>query len=233
MSPMRVEEIMTRDVITVTPTTSIHQAARLMVDHGISGIPVVDDRGAVVGLLSEGDLILRQKPRERMPWWRAFFRDGERLAREYQKAVGTTVAEVMTQAVVSISPTLPIESAAAVLEQHRVRRLPVVAEGRLVGIVSRADLVKVLAKGPAPKDTQPSDARLASEMHARLAREPWVTNRAIVVQAREGVLLLWGLVLTETEKAAIETMARALPGAKGVESHLMVKAEMPYLYGAV
>ena len=142
---MTVEEVMTRDVITVSPTTPIHKAARLMVEHGVSGLPVVDDDGRLVGIISEGDLILRQTRREERPWWRWFFENGEQLAREYQKAVGTTVGEVMTRSVVTISPVWGIEMAAAIMQNRRIRRLPVVHDGQLVGIVSRADLIKALA----------------------------------------------------------------------------------------
>ena len=230
---MKIDEVMTRDVITTSPGTPIHEAARLMVTHTVSGLAVVDDAGTLVGVISEGDLILRQRQRERQPWWRTFFQDGERLAREYQKAAGTTVGEVMTPAVISVSPDLPIESAAVILDRHHIRRLPVVADGQLVGIVSRGDLVKALSTAPAPAVASPSDTALCAEMKTRLAREPWVSNRAIVVQAKDGVLALWGLVSTEAEKSAIETMARAVPGAKGVESHLVVQAEIPYWYGAV
>ena len=229
----KVEEIMTRDIIAVAPGATIHRAAELLADHGISGLPVVDDQGALVGILSEGDLILRQRPRPRPSFWRAFFQDGERLAREYQKAAGTTVAEVMTTTLIVIRPDAPIEAAAALLDGHKIRRLPVMEEGRLVGIVSRGDLVKALSTAPAPAVASPSDTALCAEMKTRLAREPWVSNRAIVVQAKDGVLALWGLVSTEAEKSAIETMARAVPGAKGLESHLVVQAEIPYWYGAV
>jgi CBS domain-containing protein len=227
---MRVEEIMTKDVITVSPKTPIHEAAELMIDHGVSGLPVVDDAGSVVGIVSEGDLILREKPRERAPWWRLFFGDSERLAREYQKAHGMTVGEVMTRSLITVSPDLPIESAALILDQHGIRRVPVVADGQLVGIVSRGDLIKTLAKAPARAGGQPSDERLVREMRARLAEEPWVSNRGIVVQAGDGVLSLWGLVLTETEKSAVETMARTIEGSKGIDSHLVVKSEFPYRY---
>lgn len=230
---MKVEQVMTRKVVTTTSATPIHEAARLMVEHAVSGLPVVDQAGRVVGILSEGDLIMRQRRRERLPWWRLFFQDGERLARNYQKAVGTTVGEVMTSAVISVSPDLPVESAAAILEQHHVRRLPVVADGCLVGVVSRGDLIKALAATLVPAGSTAPDTALVSEMRARLASEPWVTNRGIVVQAREGVLAVWGMVATEAEKSAIETMARALPGARGLENHLVVQAEIPYWYGAV
>ena len=229
---MKVEEIMTKDVIAVAPKTPIHEAARLMVDHGVSGLPVVDDDGNVVGIVSEGDLILREKPRERMPWWKAFFGDAERLAVQYQKAHGTTVGEVMTRSLITVSPGFPIESVALILDQRRIRRVPVIADGQLVGIVSRGDLIKALAKAPAPAAAQPSDNRLVQEMSARLAEEPWISNHGIVVQAKDGVLSLWGLVLTEAEKSAVETMARSIEGAKGIESHLMVQSEFPYRYAA-
>jgi CBS domain-containing protein len=228
---MKVGEIMTQDVITVAPQTPIREAASLMVDHGISGLPVVDERGTLVGVLSEGDLILRQRARQRVPWWRAFFQDGERLARDYQKAAGTTVVEVMTKAVISVSPDLPIEAAALILDQRRIRRVPVVAGGRVVGIVSRGDLVKVLARAPSPVGGPPSDSQLVSEMRERLAKEPWVSHQGIVVDAENGEIVIWGLVASEAEKSAVETMARALPGVKGVRSRLLVESEIPYSYG--
>ena len=227
---MRVEEIMTKDVITVAPKTSIHEAARLMADHGVSGLPVVEEDGSVVGIVSEGDLIIRQKARERMPWWRLFFHDSERLAREYQKAHGMTAGEVMTRSLITVSPDLPIESVALILDQHRIRRVPVVADGQLVGIMSRGDLVKALAAAPARPSVQPSDERLVREMRARLAQEPWVCNLGIVLEAKDGVLSLWGVVLTDAEKSAVETMARTIEGSKGIDSHLVVKSEFPYRY---
>jgi CBS-domain-containing membrane protein len=228
---MKVYEVMTREVITVRPETTIRDAAELMTTYGISGLPVVDDRGVVVGVLSEGDLILRQRPRERAPWWRTFFADGERLAREYQQAAGTTAGEVMTRAVLCVSPEVSIDTAASILDSRRIRRLPVVAHGRLVGIVSRGDLIKALANGGGP-DTSvtPSDAQLVRELKDRMKREPWVTNQGIVVQATDRILSLWGIVASEAEKSALETMARAIRGARGIDSHLVVRAQNPYLY---
>ena len=148
---MTVEEVMTREVISVTPETSIHQAARMMVSHGVSGLPVVD-HGRLVGIISDGDLILRQTRRPPRPWWNRFFQDAGRLADNYRKAVGTTVGEVMTRSVVSISPVFGIETAAAILINRNIRRLPVVRDGQLVGIVSRGDLVRALAGGAASSD---------------------------------------------------------------------------------
>ena len=227
---MKVREIMTKDVIAVSPKTTIREAARLMVDHGISGLPVVNDDGNTVGILTEGDLILRQKPERKVPWWDLSLGAGEELAREYQKLHGMSVGEVMTRAVVWIGPDLPIESAAELLDRHRIRRLPVIEHGRLVGIVSRADLIKALAAAPPREDAAPSDVRLAGEMRTRLARERWVSG-GIAISAREGILSLWGLVETAAEKAALETMARSIDGCRGVESHMVVRSEIPQSYG--
>ena len=147
MPATTIEDVMTRGVITASPATPISEAARLMVQHGVSGLPVVDDGGRLVGIISDGDLILRQKRREERPWWRRVFDSGEQLAREYRKTMGTTVDQVMTRSVISISPAWGIETAATILQNKQIRCLPVVQDGQLVGIVSRADLIKALATG--------------------------------------------------------------------------------------
>jgi CBS domain-containing protein len=158
-----VEDVMTRDVVTVSPATPIHEAASLMVKHRVSGLPVIDAEGHLVGIISDGDLIVRQRRQKETPWWHLFFTKGEQIAREYQRAVGTTVGEVMTQPVVTISPVWGIEVAAAILDHRNFRRLPVVLDGRLVGIVSRADVIKAVARAtyppaasPAPRDDSPA-----------------------------------------------------------------------------
>jgi len=227
---MKIQDIMTRDLVTVSPQTPIHKAARLMADHGISGLPVISDEGRLVGVISEGDLILRQTKPEKRPWWRAFFDDAECLAREYQKAIGTTVGEVMTRSVISISPSFDIEVAATILNTRGIRRLPVVHNGQVVGIISRGDLVKALAM-TVPERLSVSDRHLVSEMKARMEREPWVSAFGPAVNANDGVIELFGLVRTESEKSALETMARAIKGCRGVENQLVVGAELPYHYG--
>jgi CBS domain-containing protein len=149
-----IEDVMTRRVITVRPETLVQEAAQLMLVHRVSGLPVIDAGGRVVGIISDGDLILRQKRPSLRPWWRSFFANGERLAREYRKRVGLTVGEVMTRPALVISPVFGIETAAAILDNRQIRRLPVVQDGHLVGIVSRGDLIRALAatvQPPAPE----------------------------------------------------------------------------------
>jgi len=149
---------MTRDVITASPATPIHEAARLMVEHGVSGLPVIDADGCLVGIISDGDLILRQRRRKETPWWHLFFINGEQIAREYQRAVGTTIGEVMTRPVVTISPVWGIEVAASILDSRNLRRLPVVLDGRLVGIVSRAYVIEALAASSVRATSSPPAA---------------------------------------------------------------------------
>src|SRR5262245_4921604 len=136
---------MTRRVITVRPETTVQEAARLMFRNRVSGLPVVDASGRVVGVISDGDLIRRQRRPKVKPWWRLFFENGERLLREYRKIAGLTVGDVMTSPALVTSPVFGIETAAAILDNREIRRLPVVRDGQLVGIVSRGDLVKALA----------------------------------------------------------------------------------------
>jgi CBS-domain-containing membrane protein len=201
-----------------------------MADHGISGLPVIDDAGRLVGVISDGDLILRQRSCRKAPWWHWFLEDGEQLAREYQKSTGTTVGEVMTRSVLSVHPAYGIETAASILDTRGIRRLPVVRDGELVGIISRGDLVRALAAILPTRHTRP-DIELVEEMKARMAQEPWASTIGFAVHAKDGVIVLWGLVRTAAEKAALETMARSIKGCQGVENELVVAGTLPSAYG--
>ncbi len=227
---MKIDEVMTRTVATIAPTATIEQAARLMVERGVSGLPVVDAAGAVLGIVSEGDLIVRQRPAERLSWWRLFFDDGEALARDYRKRIGTMVSDVMTSPVIAVAPDTDISVAAELLHARNIRRLPVTAGGTLVGIVSRGDLVKLLAT-PRPSAAARSGTALADELRRRVREQPWMTDRGLVVSAVDGIVELWGIVDSAEERAAIEITARSIDGCLGVKSHLMVKSPFASNYG--
>lgn len=228
---MRVDEVMTRTVVTVSPAATIEQAAKLMVERRVSGLPVVDEAGALLGIISEGDLILRQQPEERITWWRLFFDDGEALAREYRKRIATIVSDVMTHAVITVEPAADVSEAAQLLHTRNIRRLPVVSDGKLVGIVSRGDLVKLLA-APGPAAPARTGVPLADELRRRLNEQPWMTDRGLVVSAdADGVVELWGVVDSEAERAAILATARAIEGCRRVKSNLVVTAAFAHHYG--
>ena len=143
---MNVADVMTRKVISVTPETTIAEAAQLLLEHRISGLPVVDPGGAVVGIVTEGDLLRRVETgtQRRHSHWLEFLIAPGRLAREYTDANARNVGEVMSAEVVSVTPRDALPEVIRLMEHHHVKRLPVIEAGRLVGIVSRANLVRAL-----------------------------------------------------------------------------------------
>jgi CBS domain-containing protein len=221
----RVMDVMTRAVVTVGPHEPVHEAARRLLEHAVSGLPVVDN-GALVGIVTAGDLAARLAPRRRLRWWQLLV-DKEREAAAYRKTAGRAVADVMTAPAVSIAPAAAIEEAARLLATHRIGRLPVVtAAGVLAGIVSRRDLLPLLL------DTKPAtcgrgDGELLVDLGARLAHEPWISTRGLRIEVHGKVVSLYGLVDEEAERRTIELMARTLDGVRGVDSHLIVRSRLP------
>ena len=144
---MNAADVMTTKVITVTPESSIEDAAKLMLQYRISGLPVVDQKGVLVGMVTEGDFLRRGETgtQRRRPRWLEFILGPGRLSSEYVQAHGRKIADVMTSDPISITEDVSLEDVVDALERHRVKRLPVMRDGKLVGIVSRANLVQALA----------------------------------------------------------------------------------------
>jgi CBS domain-containing protein len=209
---------MTRDVATVAASTPVVQAVRLLA-HGLEGLPVVDGRGAVVGLVTSRDLMTRLAPRSGAGW-RNFLEDGDRLAREYRRRVGITVGDVMTTPVASIGGDCPIDVAAGLLSQAGCDVLAVVDAGRVNGLITRREVLACMA-AEVPVVTIRGDAELVDEMRARMAREVWSQGFRVSVHAQGGVVTLWGLVEGPEQRAALEAMARSLPGCRDVDNHLV------------
>lgn len=178
---MRVEDFMTRRVVTVAPDAPILAAAKLMLENHISGLPVVDASAAVVGVISERDLLRDDgKGVDGSPWLQMMV-EPEALPGEPGKLSARKVSEVMTRKPVSVAPSASIAHACRVMEQHRIKRLPVIENARLVGVITRADLVRAVAQSseksaPAPVPDVSVDSRLAE-----LERQVW-RNRARVTR---------------------------------------------------
>jgi CBS domain-containing protein len=224
-----VAHVMTLEVVTARPGEPVHEAARRMAKHGVGALPVVE--GAhVVGILTASDLTMRLVPHRRLSWWQLFV-DTEKLARTYRKAMGPEVRDVMSAPAVTVAPTASIEEAAALLATHGIGRLPVVTGGGLlVGIVSRTDLLPMV--GDALPAAQPrTDAEIVADMRARLAGEAWISTGGLWVDARSGVLELWGLVDSEAECRTIGVMARTVPGVRGIENHVIARSRLPVYAG--
>jgi CBS domain-containing protein len=147
---MKVAQAMTRQPVTADPSMSVRDAAMLLVKHGISAVPVVDGSGALLGIVSEGDLVRRGDVvrDERQSWWLQMLAEGEHLAPgflDYVRSGGRQVRDLMTRHVITVEEDTPLPEVARLLEEHRIKRVPVLRQGKVVGIVSRADLVRALA----------------------------------------------------------------------------------------
>jgi len=213
---------MTREVVTVTPETSVREIAQILHAKRISGVPVVGADGSVVGIVSEGDLIghARAIGEQRGSWWLTFFSDASALAGEYAKTHGRTARDVMTREVISVAPTASLADIAKTLERNRIKRVPVIDNGKLVGIVTRASLLQALATANVSQPASVDDRIIREGLLAELDAQPWahLLSKNIVVQG--GVVHLWGLVATEAERHALRLAAENTPGVKAVEDHL-------------
>ena len=215
-----VADVMTAHVTVVSPETTLHAAARLVLAQGLPALPVVDSGGCVVGVLGELDLANRLAPRRARPWWH-FFVDAEQRAREYRKVTGLTVEEIMRHPVM-VSPGAPLADAIRLLEDPEVDLLPVVLGGRLVGALGRRHLVEKLSTVPKAVSPRP-DVELVAEMQDRMAQEPWISKPYPTVEACDGTVALWGIVSGDAEKAALATMAGSIPGCKAVANRLIAR----------
>jgi CBS domain-containing protein len=221
---MKAVEIMTRNPVTVGPEASIMKAVGLMLQRRISGLPVVDRGGALVGIVTEGDLLRRTETgtQRHRPRWLEFLIGPGHLADEYVQACGRKIHEVMTQNVVTIAEDTPMDEIVHIIESRRIRRLPVLREGRLVGIVSRANLVRALAS--LARETRPSpvdDAAIQRHLLAELEKQPWAPVALINVIVRNGAVHLWGALTDERERRGIRVAAENTPGVKCVVDHLV------------
>jgi CBS domain-containing protein len=224
---MKTADIMTKPVITVTPETKIAEVARLMLQHGISGLPVVDDRGQVVGIVTEGDLLRRSElgtGRQRPRWVQLLIGPG-RLARDYVEAHARTVREVMSEDIASVSSADTLPDVVRLMEKRNIKRLPVIDDGRLVGIVSRANLVRALVhdltRTAIADAAAHSDTEIRDRILAEIAKEPWGPRFSVDVAVENGIAELDGSITDERERAALRVVAENVPGVKAVRDRLV------------
>jgi len=221
---MKASDLMTSLVVTVRADATIEYAAQLMLQYRISGLPVTDSDGAVLGIITESDLLRRAETgtENRHARWASLLIAPGRLAQEYVRAHGCKVAEVMTERVFIVTPETPLADLVALMETKHVKRVPVVDQGRLVGIVSRADvmatLVGLLSEKPAGAAT---DAEIREKVLAEIDRQPWGPRDGIDVVVTNGVVVLKGMIPDERERAALCVAAENVPGVKAVHDRLV------------
>lgn len=222
---MQAKDVMTTRAATIGAGARIQEAARRMFERGVSALPVVDVKGRVVGIISEGDLVRRAEigtDQARSWWLRLFALQGETAAADFAKTHGNRVGDVMTTQVISVAEATPLEKVAQLLEKHRIKRVPVMRAGRLVGIVSRADLVRRISIArPARAATPRSDRGLRSAMLKSIAASG-LDASYLNVQVAGGVLHLWGGVKSDAEKRALRVAAEGVAGLKRIDDHTFV-----------
>lgn len=222
---MQAKDIMTADVQTVSPTTPVSAIARLLLDRRISAVPVVDADDRVLGIVSEGDLMRRTEAgtARRRSWWLELFSDDSALAREFVRSHGLHAADVMTPHVVSVTENTDIAQIAELLDSRSIKRVPVVRDGKLVGIVSRADMLRALVASKAPvRKAASGDAELRDEIMARLRSQPWGETLMLNVVVENGVVELWGAARSDDQRQAIRVLAERVPGVRSVRDELQV-----------
>jgi CBS domain-containing protein len=224
---MNAVDVMTRKLITAMPSMTLNEAVRLMLSHRISGLPVIDDHGAAVGMITEGDLLRRAETgTERQPsWWRAVLLGSERLAEQYVHTHARRVEEVMTRQVISVTPTTPLADVVAIMETRGVKRLLVLEGTRPVGIISRADLIRaleqLLAAGASSPATADTDAAVRRQILQQVERQRWAPGALIDVRVADGTAELRGYILSEGQRQALRVLAENTNGVKRVVDKLV------------
>jgi CBS domain-containing protein len=224
---MLARDIMTRDVITVQPGTPVEEIARLLLAHRISGVPVVDPDGRVVGLVTEADLIVRERPEGARSRWLRWFGDPDAMAAAYVKSHGVRAEEIMSRPAICVGDDAPIEAIAALLEDRQINRVPVLREGRLVGIVSREDLVKALVARPALRLAPSDDQELKRRVLAQLKGEAWVRITGLWLTVEKGEVEIWGLVDSDPVRDAVSVAIENVPGVRKVVNRLTSRSGLP------
>jgi CBS domain-containing protein len=226
---MQARDIMTRDVVTFAPATTVAEAATTLATQHISGAPVVDRDGSVLGMVTEGDLWRRPEigTARRHSWWEPLFADTGVLAREYIKSHGHKVEDVMTRDVVTVPEDAPLGEVVALLERKRIKRVPVVAAGKLVGLISRGDIVRLVAEAAAQPPSAPpprNDDEVRRIIAERMRAEPWIAGAPLNVMVRDGRVEITGWVQNDAQRHALDILIEDVPGVRELRNHATVMA---------
>jgi len=221
---MKASDVMSRNIVSIGRDAAIAEAIRLMLDNQISGLPVIDTAGRLVGILTEGDLLHRSETgtERHRPRWLEILMGPGRLAGEYVRTHGRNVEEIMTRDLVSVTPETPLDEIVALMERRRIKRVPVLDGDVPVGIVSRADLLRALARS---LEVQPvavaGDDEIRERIFAELAKVSWVPRDGLAITVVDGVVALDGVILDEKERDALRVAAENIPGVRAVEDRLV------------
>lgn len=220
---MHAFDIMTSPVVTAGPNATVLEIVKLMLENRISALPILNREGMLIGLVSEGDLIRRSEigARDYKSWWLSAIGGSITLAEEFVKSHGVKASEIMTEDVVTIGPDTRLWEIASTLEKKKIKRVPVMQDGKLVGIVSRANLLQALAAQQESRPVQPSasDRAIREALMLSLENEPWSDTSHLNVVVIDGVVHYWGLVSSQAQSKALQVAAENVPGVTDVVDH--------------
>ncbi|HTV28929.1 MAG TPA: CBS domain-containing protein [Xanthobacteraceae bacterium] len=221
---MQARDVMTSPVITVKPTSTVKETAKLFLERRISAAPVVDDQGKLVGIISEGDLMHRSEigTERQRAWWLTLMADEKGRAADYIKAHAKRVGDVMTGNVITAAPQTPLSEIAMILEQNAIKRLPIVHGDQIVGIVSHANLVQAVASSGSKLDIPLSDTTIRDKLLAHLKTQRWVHTDLFNATVNDGIVDLWGITGSESERKAIRVAAETTSGVRAVNDRMIV-----------
>jgi CBS domain-containing protein len=222
---MKAADVMVSAVISVRPTARVEEVAGLLLANRISAVPVIDEQGELLGIVSEGDLMRRSEAGtdRRRSWWLEYLTGKQVLAAEYVKSHSHKILDVMTRSVITATPETPLADVATLLEKNRIKRVPIVRNGKVVGIVSRANLLQALASMPA-RDAiaaDGDDSQIRDEVLSRLNGELWRPSM-LNVTVHDGTVDLRGFVTSDDERKAARIAVEEIPGVKSINDHLTI-----------
>ncbi|SAL14258.1 HPP family protein [Caballeronia peredens] len=220
---MRASDIMTTRIISASPDMSIRNAAGTMVFAGISGMPVVDESGRLLGMVTEGDLMRRAEIGtgvKQRSWWLELAASTTELAVQYVKEHARQVKDVMSTDIATVTEDCPVADIAELLDRRRIKRVPVMRDGKIVGVVSRANLIRALVTmaPDVPATEESGDNAIREDVLAAMEGHPWALARENVT-VENGTVHLWGPVIKAEEGNAIRVAAENVPGVKDVRTH--------------
>jgi CBS domain-containing protein len=224
---MKAADVMVTSVISVGPDARLEDVAHTLLANGISAVPVIDIDCKLLGIVSEGNLMRRAEAGtgRRRPWWLAMWTGREALAAEYVREHSRKVTDVMTRSVVTATPETSLQEVATLLEKNGIKRVPIVRDGRVIGIVSRANLLQALASLRNQIDIgTPNDLAIRENVIERLKAESWARPSLINVIVQDGTVELWGIVDSQTERKAVRVAAEVTPGVRAVNDNMIIRS---------
>jgi CBS domain-containing protein len=220
---MKAGDIMSPRVVSIAPDANVLEAIRLMLQKHISGLPVIDKSGALVGVVTEGDFLRRTETgtERKRPRWLEFLMGPRRMADEYVHTHARKVDDVMTREPITVTEDASLDEVVRIMERKRIKRLPVMRGKEVVGIVSRANLLHALASlGAAAPPPAKTDAAIRQQLLAEFDKQTWAPVALIDAVVKDGVVQLWGTITEEAQGEALKVCAENIPGVKSVVSHL-------------